>query len=135
MPLKLLSIGDYSNGKDKRVLSEREKVNINKNNFNNVLTEFSPSVNLTVKNTLANDGSEENINLSFKEMADFEPEQVARQIPQLRAMLAMRNLLRDLKSNLLDNITFRRELENILKDPALSDELREELSQLAPKKD
>ncbi|EEG85522.1 MULTISPECIES: type VI secretion system contractile sheath small subunit [Proteus] len=135
LPLKLLSIGDYSNGKDKRVLSEREKVNINKNNFNNVLTEFSPSVNLTVKNTLANDGSEENINLSFKEMADFEPEQVARQIPQLRAMLAMRNLLRDLKSNLLDNITFRRELENILKDPALSDELREELSQLAPKKD
>ncbi|WP_311746162.1 type VI secretion system contractile sheath small subunit [Proteus penneri] len=135
LPLKLLSIGDYSNGKDKRVLSEREKVNINKNNFNNVLTEFSPSVNLTVKNTLANDGSEENINLSFKEMADFEPEQVVRQIPQLRAMLAMRNLLRDLKSNLLDNITFRRELENILKDPALSDELREELSQLAPKKD
>ncbi|NHW59636.1 type VI secretion system contractile sheath small subunit, partial [Escherichia coli] len=88
--------------------------NINKNNFNSVLTEFSPSVNLTVKNTLANDGSEESINLSFKEMTDFEPEQVARQIPQLRAMLAMRNLLRDLKSNLLDNITFRRELENIL---------------------
>ncbi|WP_193014619.1 type VI secretion system contractile sheath small subunit [Proteus sp. FME41] len=135
LPLKLLAIGDYSNGKDKRVLSEREKVNINKNNFNSVLAELSPSVNLTVKNTLANDGSEEGINLSFKEMADFEPEQVARQIPQLRAMLAMRNLLRDLKSNLLDNITFRRELENILKDPALSDELREELSQLAPKKD
>lgn len=135
LPLKLLAIGDYSNRKDKRVLSEREKVNINKNNFNSVLTEFSPSVNLTVKNTLANDGSEESINLSFKEMTDFEPEQVARQIPQLRAMLAMRNLLRDLKSNLLDNITFRRELENILKDPALSDELREELSQLAPKKD
>ncbi|NBM55723.1 type VI secretion system contractile sheath small subunit [Proteus sp. G2669] len=135
LPLKLLAIGDYSNGKDKRVLSEREKVNINKNNFNSVLTEFSPSISLTVKNTLTNDGSEENINLSFKEMADFEPEQVARQIPQLRAMLAMRNLLRDLKSNLLDNITFRHELENILKDPALSDELREELSQLAPKKD
>ncbi|MEQ4925388.1 type VI secretion system contractile sheath small subunit [Proteus hauseri] len=135
LPLKLLAIGDYSNGQDKRVLSEREKVNINKNNFNNVLTELSPSINLTVKNTLTKDGAEESINLSFKEMADFEPEQVARQIPQLRAMLAMRNLLRDLKSNLLDNITFRRELENILKDPALSDELREELAQLAPKKD
>ncbi|EIR79976.1 hypothetical protein YPPY32_2003, partial [Yersinia pestis PY-32] len=51
-------------------------------------------------------------------MKDFEPESVARQIPQLRALLAMRNLLRDLKSNLLDNATFRRELENILKDDA-----------------
>ncbi|MNG37732.1 hypothetical protein D3C84_1251690 [compost metagenome] len=57
---------------------------------------------------------------------------MARQIPQLRALLAMRNLLRDLKSNLLDNVTFRRELENILKDDALSDELRAELSALAP---
>ncbi|VAU34213.1 type VI secretion protein [Klebsiella variicola] len=48
-------------------------------------------------------------------------------------MLAMRNLLRDLKSNLLDNATFRKELEVILKDPALSQELRDEMSALAPK--
>ncbi|MDU6412753.1 MAG: type VI secretion system contractile sheath small subunit, partial [Yersiniaceae bacterium] len=46
---------------------------------------------------------------------------------------AMRNLLRDLKSNLLDNVTFRKELENILKDPSLSDALRDELNALAPK--
>ncbi|MCM2444230.1 type VI secretion system contractile sheath small subunit [Rahnella sp. CG8] len=133
LPLKLMVMGDYSNGKENRPLSEREKVNINKNNFNSVLAEFSPSLNLTVENTLAGDRSEENISLNFNEMKDFEPEQVARQIPQLRAMLAMRNLLRDLKSNLLDNVTFRKELEAILKDPALSNELRTELNALAPK--
>jgi type VI secretion system protein ImpB len=65
-------------------------------------------------------------------MKDFEPEQVARQIPQLRALLAMRNLLRDLKSNLLDNATFRQELERILMDETLSNELRDELAALAP---
>jgi type VI secretion system protein ImpB len=48
-------------------------------------------------------------------------------------MLAMRSLLRDLKSNLLDNSTFRRELEQILRDPALSSELRSEIAALAPK--
>ena len=133
LPLKLMVMGDYSNGKEDRPLSEREKVNINKNNFNSVLAEFSPSLNLTVENTLADDHGEENISLNFNEMKDFEPEQVARQIPQLRAMLAMRNLLRDLKSNLLDNATFRKELETILKDPALSNELRSELNALAPK--
>lgn len=132
LPLKLLSIGDFSNGKAEGPLSEREKINVNKNNFNSVLSELNPEINLTVKNTLANDGSEENIRLQFQDMKDFEPEQVARQIPQLRAMLAMRNLLRDLKSNLLDNVTFRKELEKILKDPALSDELRNELNALAP---
>ncbi|HEY4437291.1 MULTISPECIES: type VI secretion system contractile sheath small subunit [Lelliottia] len=132
LPLKLLSVGDFSNGKAEGPLSEREKINVNKNNFNSVLSELNPEINLTVKNTLASDGSEENIRLQFQDMKDFEPEQVARQIPQLRAMLAMRNLLRDLKSNLLDNVTFRKELEKILKDPALSDELRNELNALAP---
>ncbi|AST79327.1 TPA: type VI secretion system contractile sheath small subunit [Citrobacter farmeri] len=132
LPLKLLTVGDFSNGKAEGPLSEREKINVNKNNFNSVLAELTPQMNLTVKNTLANDGSEENIQLQFQDMKDFEPEQVARQIPQLRAMLAMRNLLRDLKSNLLDNVTFRKELEKILKDPSLSDELRNELNALAP---
>ncbi|PKE28549.1 type VI secretion system contractile sheath small subunit [Rahnella sp. AA] len=132
LPLKLMVMGDYSNGKEIRPLSEREKVNINKNNFNSVLADFSPSLSLTVENTLAGDRSEEIVSLNFKEMKDFEPEQVARQIPQLRAMLAMRNLLRDLKSNLLDNATFRKELETILKDDNLSDDLRAELAALAP---
>ncbi|MHA0999765.1 type VI secretion system contractile sheath small subunit [Leclercia pneumoniae] len=133
LPLKLLAMGDFSNGKESRPLSEREKINVNKNNFNSVLSEFNPEVNLNVKNTLANSDSAENVKLNFSDIKDFEPEQVARQIPQLRAMLAMRNLLRDLKSNLLDNATFRKELEKILKDPALSQELRDEMSALAPK--
>ena len=133
LPLKLMVMGDYSNGKEQRPLSERGKVDINKNNFNSVLAEFSPSLKLAVNNTLADDASDTSVELSFQSMKDFEPEQVARQIPQLRALLAMRNLLRDLKSNLLDNVTFRHELERILKDDALSDELRAELAALAPK--
>lgn len=131
LPLKLLVAGDFSNGQETRVLSEREKLNVNRNNFDSVLADFSPVVHLTVPDTLSADGSEQAVHLTFSNMQDFEPEQVARQIPQLKAMLAMRNLLRDLKSNLLDNITFRKELEIILKDPALSDTLRTELSALA----
>jgi type VI secretion system protein ImpB len=133
LPLKLMVVGDYSNGTGLLPVSEREKVNVNKNNFDSVLSEFSPSINYSVENTLAGDGSEDNISLTFQNMKDFEPEQVTRQIPQLKAMLAMRNLLRDLKANLLDNVTFRKELEKILLDPGLSAELRSELSALAPK--
>lgn len=132
LPLKLMLMGDYSNGQEARPLSERSKVNINKNNFDSVLADFSPCLKLAVENTLADDASETSVELAFRSMKDFEPEQVARQIPQLRALLAMRNLLRDLKSNLLDNATFRHELEHILKDDALSDELRAELAALAP---
>jgi type VI secretion system protein ImpB len=135
LPLKLMMMGDYSNGREQRPLSERSKLNINKNNFDNVLAEFAPVLKYAVENTLSGDDSDTSVELNFQSMKDFEPEQVARQIPQLRALLAMRNLLRDLKSNLLDNATFRHELERILKDDELSDELRAELGALAPEED
>ncbi|EES3240891.1 TPA: type VI secretion system contractile sheath small subunit, partial [Escherichia coli] len=132
LPLKLLVAGDFSNGQEERPLSERIKMDVNKNNFNAVLADISPSVRLNVENILAGDGTEESISLTFRNMNDFTPEQVARQIPRLKAMLAMRSLLRDLKANLLDNATFRKELEKILRDPELSQALRDELSALVP---
>lgn len=73
-----LAVGDYSNGKEQRPLSERDKVDINKNNFNSVMAEFSPSVNLTVEDTLNGNGNEQNFALEFKSLKDFEPEQVAK---------------------------------------------------------
>lgn len=131
LPLKLMLMGDYSNGREAAPLSERHKVNINKNNFDSVLSEYAPGVKLAVENTIAGEGAESSVALEFRAMKDFEPEQVARQIPELRALLAMRNLLRDLKSNLLDNATFRQELERILRDDTLSEGLRTELAALA----
>lgn len=132
LPLKLLVTGDFNKQQDNTPLVERQKVDINKNNFDSVLSEFNPKAKITVKNTLAQDGSEMNVNLNFKSMADFHPEQVARSIPELRALLAMRNLLRDLKSNVLDNALFRKELEKILRDESLSQALRAELEKIAP---
>lgn len=80
LPLKLLVAGDFSNGQESAQISEREKVNITKNNFDSVLSEYSPKLNLTVKNTLSDDGGEENVQLTFQSMKDFTPEQVAAQI-------------------------------------------------------
>jgi len=130
LPLKLLVMGDYSNGQDVRALAEREKVSINKNNFDSVLADFNPRARIAIENTLASDGSELPVDLDFKSMDDFKPEVVASRVPELRALMAARNLLRDLKSNLLDNAMFRRELEKILKDPTLSDRLRADLQKI-----
>ncbi len=100
-----------------RALAEREKVSINKNNFNAVLGDFNPRAKIAVENTLAADGSELPVDLDFHSMDDFKPEVVAGKVPELRALMAARNLLRDLKSNLLDNAMFRRELEKIPQGP------------------
>lgn len=132
LPLKLLVIGDYGNGQERRPLAEREKVNVDKNNFDSVLSDFNPKVDIAVKNTLSPESGDLNVSLDFKSMSDFHPEQIARNVPELRVLMAMRNLLRDLKSNLLDDISFRRELENILKDERLSNEFRDRLQKIAP---
>ncbi|WP_454742936.1 type VI secretion system contractile sheath small subunit [Cupriavidus necator] len=130
LSLKLLVMGDYSNGQDTRALAEREKVSINKNNFNSVLADLNPKARIAVDNTLVGDGTELPVDLDFKSMDDFKPEVVAGKVSELRALMAARNLLRDLKSNLLDNAMFRRELEKILKDPALSERLRADLQKI-----
>jgi type VI secretion system protein ImpB len=131
LPLKMLVLGDYSAGRETAPLAEREKVSINKNNFDDVLAKFNPRAKVVVENTLSGDGSETTVDLNFKSMKDFAPAAVAQQIPELRALMAMRNLLRDLKSNILDNIAFRRELEKILKDDALTADLRARLESIA----
>jgi type VI secretion system protein ImpB len=130
LPLKLLVMGDYSNGQDTRALSDRTKVSINKNNFDSVLADYNPMAKIAVENTLATDETELPVTLDFKSMDDFKPDVVASKVPQLRALMAARNLLRDLKSNLLDNAMFRRELEKIIKDPALSEKLRADLQKI-----
>jgi len=131
LPLKLLVAGDFSAGKEQAPLAERKKIDINKRNFDSMLSDLNPELKFAAQNTLAGDGSDIPVSLSFRAMRDFHPEEVARQIPELKALLAARNLLRDLKSNLLDNGTFRREFEKILKNSELSTKLRGELSQIA----
>jgi type VI secretion system protein ImpB len=63
-------------------------------------------------------------------MDSFKPENVAKNIPALSKMLAARNLLKDLKSNLLDNREFRKRLEDIIKDPSAMKSLQEELKKI-----
>jgi len=73
-----------------------------------------------------------NVNLSFKQIKDFHPEHVVQQVPQLRNLLAMRNLLKDLKANVLDQQNFRKELENIIRDKKGFQSLLKELKRINP---
>lgn len=128
LPLKLLVMGDYSNGRATERLADRTRLSINKENIEQVLGDLKPRVQYSVENRLRNDGTEFPVDLVFDSFKSFHPEQVGRSIPAINNMLAMRNLLKDLKSNLLDNTKFRREMERILQSrpelSALLDELR-----------
>lgn len=132
LPLKLLAMGDFSNGKAGGRLAERERIAVDRSNIEQVMKELRPEVRYRVDNVIRDDGSEIDVRLSFEDFRSFDPEHIVRQVPELYRLLAMRNLLKDLKSNLLDNGRFRRELERIVRSHPELEDLRAELEELVP---
>jgi type VI secretion system protein ImpB len=104
-------------------LKERKFVEIDRDNFNDVMANCAPRVTYQVNNRIANDDSQFNIELTFKSMEDFAPAKVVEQMPQLRRLLEARNRLRDLLTKLDGND----ELEGILTKVITSKEERDKL--------
>ena len=129
LPMKTLVVGDYSHGQGQGELSERGRIAVTKNNLEQVLAEMRPRACFAVEDQMLGQGTI-GVDLTFSSMGDFAPDAVAAQIPQLNRLMAMRNLLRDLKSNLLDNVALRKELERLLQDRQQLKALRSELNDL-----
>jgi type VI secretion system protein ImpB len=85
-------------------LKNRKFVNIDKDNFDEVLGKINPRLKFKVENRLSEDDSRLGVELRFKSMADFEPAAVANQIPPLRKLLEARNALNNLRSSMNDKL-------------------------------
>ncbi len=77
---------------------------------------LSPSLKLRVENTLADDGSEMAVDLSFNGLDDFEPGQVVKHVPQLAKLLETRNKLRDLMAKADRSVELEDTLEKMLSE-------------------
>ena len=132
LPLKMLITGDFSGKKHDDRVADREKVSVDKNNFTQVMESMDLNLNYSVENKLTEEGGDMPVSLKIKDINSFKPENVAKEIPQLSRLLAARNLIKDLKSNLLDNRDFRKRLESIVKDPESAKSLQEQLKALVP---
>ena len=132
LPMKTLVLGDFTLKQDNTRVAEREKINIHKNNFDQVMESMDLGMETTVNNKLNPEGGDLKVNLKFKNMKSFTPNEVAKQVPSLTNLMAARNLIKDLGSNLLDNREFRKRMETILKDKTAMEGLKEELEKIAP---
>ncbi|CAN5260715.1 type VI secretion system contractile sheath small subunit [soil metagenome] len=132
LPLKLLVLADFTKNKSSKTISQRERIKINKNNFDAVLKTLSPQLILTTPNAINHNKTDLKSTLNFQSIKDFLPQNVASQIPELRNLIAMRNLLKDLKANILDNSVLRQELENVIKNQKQLQMLKKELQQFVP---
>jgi type VI secretion system protein ImpB len=135
LPLKMLVVGDFSSKEHDERVVEREKISINKNNFTQVMESMDLQLKYSVDDKISGKEGSIPVDLNIKNMDSFKPENVAKEIPQLSRLLGARNLLKDLKSNLLDNREFRKRLEEIVKDPGAAKNLLEELKKIVPEEE
>lgn len=118
LPFVVGVMGDFSGDPTQplRPLAERKFIQIDRDNFNEVMTRMTPGLNIRVDNKLANDGTQMAVSLKFNAIEDFEPARVAEQVPALRALLETRNKLRDLMSKVDRSEELENLLEQILKN-------------------
>lgn len=129
LPLRMLMVGDYLGREDETPLDDREITNVNSDNFNAVMKSMDLRVETVVPDTIRGGDEEMKVDLEFEHIDDFHPEQIAKQVPQLTKMLAMRNLLQDLRNRVVSMGDFRRQLEAIVQDEESLAKLTEELDQ------
>ncbi|POF57603.1 type VI secretion system contractile sheath small subunit, partial [Vibrio vulnificus] len=112
LPFVVGVMGDFAgqNTEALKPLKDRRFIQIDRDNFDDVLKKMSPSVEFKVKNTMVDDGTEFAVNLQFQSMKDFEPASIVRQVDPLRQLMDTRNKLRDL----MTKVDRSEELENVL---------------------
>lgn len=129
LPFVVGVMGDFSGSPSEplKPLRDRKFVQIDRDNFNDVMASMRPELNFRVENKLAGDGSEMAVNLKFNSMDDFSPAAVAKQVPALKKLLETRDRLNDLISKADRSSDLEELLEGALQDPAALEKLSKEL--------
>jgi type VI secretion system protein ImpB len=118
LPLVVGILADLSGKPDVPLpkLKDRKFVEIDRDNFNDILKSTNPRLALRVDNKLANDGSKLNVELRFQNIDDFGPLSLVKQVKPLNALLDARGRLNDLLAKLDGNDELDAVLQKIIKD-------------------
>jgi len=127
LPFKQLIVGDFTQRPDSTPLEQRKAININKDNFSEVMASQKLQLDLNVPNELAPEGGEMAVSLKVSSLKDLEPEAVARQVPELSKMLELREALNALKGPLGNIPAFRKKILAIIQDEASRKAILDEL--------
>jgi len=127
LPFVLGVLGDFTGQPEQPLprLRERKFVEVNPDNFDQVLEGMKPHLSFSVENKLSEeqDAPQLKVDLHFNSLEDFEPENVAKQVKPIRELLDLRTKLADLRGSLQGND----KLEELLMDAVSSTEKLEKL--------
>ena len=102
---------------------DRKFVEVDRDNFDDVLASMAPRLAYRVDNKLSDDGSALNVELNFSNIEDFEPERVARQVKPVSDLLDVRSKLKDLLSRMEGNDRLEELLDTIISEADVRDKL------------
>lgn len=118
LPFVLGVLGDYS-GQPKAPLAklkDRKFVDIDRDNFDDVLKGVGPRLAVRVDNQLKKDGTQMGVELNFAKLEDFEPQNVVSQVEPLKKLLEVRTRLSDLRNKISGNDRFEELLDEVMRD-------------------
>ena len=133
LPFVVGVLGDFTGQPTEPLpkLKERKFVEVNPDNFDSVLEGMKPHLSFAVENKLSDEPDAANlkVNLNFKSMDDFEPENVAKQVPPLKQLLDLRTRLSDLRGSLQGNDKLEELLLEAVGNTEKLDKLKSEIKE------
>ncbi|AGK51400.1 MULTISPECIES: type VI secretion system contractile sheath small subunit [Burkholderia] len=130
LPLKVLVLGEFSTADDKPPLEELAPVNVDKDDFNDVMKAQRLRLALSVPNLLDDQAGEDErlaVALGFESIDDFSPDAIVETVPELKQLVALRDALKALKGPLGNIPGFRRRIQEIVADKGARKQLLTEL--------
>jgi type VI secretion system protein ImpB len=128
LPLKMLIVDDFTGKENDEVIEDREPVNVNKDNFNDVIKSHNLTMSFSVPNRLEENSDEDiNVDLKINSMKDFSPSQIAEQTPELASLMELRRALQALKGPLGNVPAFRKTIQAILENDDTRAQVMQEL--------
>lgn len=126
LPFVVGVLGDFVGKPEEALpaLKNRKFVEIDPDNFNQVLSGMKPRVSFSTDNKLQDDGSKIGVDLRFNSIEDFEPDNIVQQVEPLRKLVEARQKLSDLRSKMDGND----KLEAMLNDVISNSDKQKELS-------
>ncbi|GAB3457792.1 type VI secretion system contractile sheath small subunit [Massilia terrae] len=126
LPFVLGVVGDFGNdpAAGKKRLKDRNFVNVDASNFDEVLAGVAPVANFRVESHLSPEGGEFAVQLQFRQMDDFRPESIVQQVAPLKGLLEARSKLADLRNKLAGNDKLEDILSEVLSNTEKLDSLR-----------
>ena len=131
LPMVAGVVGDFTGKPDPNdplpKLKERKFVEIDRDNFDKVLGGMKPRAAFYVDNKLANDGTKLAVELRFKCLDDFHPENVVQQVEPLRKLVQARQRLRDLLAKMDGNDKLNDMLQEIISNTESLQQMKQEV--------